>query len=513
MASHLTVTTSTAGVATTKGFGTGAEADSGSTDIFAALLGAAGQSTQTAAPASSEAGINLANAINMSLGFGGDGAEQSEDPEAIAAAIDAIIPVETPADTAADLTALIEGLADLKARLDAGEPLDPEALESLEAALTELAEALDIDLDTMPTFDELAALAAGILPDDASPAAQLTAALTPLAKALMDGSGTADADAADELSAQIKSIGDKLAALLQSLNNGDIDADKLAQLGLDADSAPDAELEAALARLLNPAPKVDAATTAPVLASPELTLTEPVLTGKANAMAHANAHAMDALEKSGPPDTMPPTAVANGHDEEKPDARPEERKAETRSTPPAAAIDKPIEPQAGMQSTQAARVDAVAAPRVVQAGYQTSQQQLNLPQLAFELVRQVNDGNTRFQIRLDPPELGKIDVKLDIDASGQVNARLTVEKAETLDLMQRDQRGLERALQQAGLDGAKTNLEFSLKQNPFSGGQQGQDGNGHPLFGEEAAAEDEDVPPTVNLYRASLSASGVNIIA
>src|SRR5690606_2696372 len=120
--------------------------------------------------------------------------------------------------------------------------------------------------------------------------------------------------------------------------------------------------------------------------------------------------------------------------------------------------------------------------------------------------------NTRFQIRLDPPELGRIDVKLDIDKAGQVHARLTVEKAETLDLMQRDQRGLERALQQAGLDGTRTNLEFSLKQNPFSGGQHGQDG-GNPVFGDEASVEADDVPPTVNLYRGSLSASGVNIIA
>jgi flagellar hook-length control protein FliK len=148
------------------------------------------------------------------------------------------------------------------------------------------------------------------------------------------------------------------------------------------------------------------------------------------------------------------------------------------------------------------------------AGYQTSQQQLNLPQIAFELVRQVNDGNSRFQMRLDPPELGKIDVRVDIDRTGQVTARLTVEKAETLDLMQRDQRGLEKALQQAGLDGSKTNLEFSLKQNPFSG-QQGQDQGGRqPAFGGDTVAEAEEAPaPQINLYRASLSASGVNIIA
>ena len=95
----------------------------------------------------------------------------------------------------------------------------------------------------------------------------------------------------------------------------------------------------------------------------------------------------------------------------------------------------------------------------------------------------------------------------------KLNARLIVEKAETLDLMQRDQRGLEKALHQAGLDSSKTNLEFSLKQNNGGDAQQqgrpwqagnAQNGNG---------AETSEPPPTINLYRASLSASGVNIIA
>ncbi|MNL33478.1 hypothetical protein D3C87_1553930 [compost metagenome] len=88
--------------------------------------------------------------------------------------------------------------------------------------------------------------------------------------------------------------------------------------------------------------------------------------------------------------------------------------------------------------------------------------------------------------------------------------------------MQRDQRGLERALQQAGLDSAKTNLEFSLKQNPFAG-QQGQAGDGKGQNGGEgrSSANDNDqgigeveqTPPMVNLYRGALQASGVNIIA
>ena len=64
--------------------------------------------------------------------------------------------------------------------------------------------------------------------------------------------------------------------------------------------------------------------------------------------------------------------------------------------------------------------------------------------------------------------------------AGQVNARLTVERAETLDLLQRDQRALERALAQAGLDASKTNLEFSLKQNPFAG-QDGSRASSRPV--------------------------------
>jgi len=134
-------------------------------------------------------------------------------------------------------------------------------------------------------------------------------------------------------------------------------------------------------------------------------------------------------------------------------------------------------------------------------------------------VHQANAGNSHFQIRLDPPELGRIEVKLEFDAAGQVNARLIVDKSETLDLMQRDQRGLERALQQAGLDTNKTNLEFSLRQNPSPGdGQrqgQGQDGERRGSFGGgQNGGESEASPlPSVNLYRGSLAAGGVNIIA
>ena len=505
VASHLTVTTTTAGVSSSKNLSgpAGAEAGGG-TDVFAALLGTAAPKKAAGA---SEAGSDssLGNLVNLSLGFGEGEAGDNESPEAIAAVIDAVMPVQDTLEAVPVLADIANSLADIKASLAAGEPLDPAMLKQLEAALADLAASLDIELDTLPSLDDLTALVTDIQPDDTSFAARLTAALGPIAETLFSGAATADADAdpGAELSALVKSIGEKLASLLSALNNGEIEPDQLARLTLAADA--DADFDAALARLLKPALAANAGD-GPDLAAPELKLTEPALTGKAGTAAATSGETPDA------PNPASATAGAN-RDSAGNDAAPNDRKpVEHRQIPAAATADKQPEAQGGLQPVPAARVDIVAAPRVVQAGYQTSQQQLNLPQLAFEIVRQASDGNTRFQIRLDPPELGRIDVKLDIDKAGQVHARLTVEKAETLDLMQRDQRGLERALQQAGLDGTRTNLEFSLKQNPFSGGQHGQDG-GNPVFGDEASVEADDVPPTVNLYRGSLSASGVNIIA
>jgi flagellar hook-length control protein FliK len=77
--------------------------------------------------------------------------------------------------------------------------------------------------------------------------------------------------------------------------------------------------------------------------------------------------------------------------------------------------------------------------------------------------RQGLAGKNRFEIRLDPPELGRIEVRLDVDRDGNVTSRLTVERVETLDLLRRDAAGLERALQDGGLKTTDNGLQFSLR--------------------------------------------------
>jgi flagellar hook-length control protein FliK len=87
--------------------------------------------------------------------------------------------------------------------------------------------------------------------------------------------------------------------------------------------------------------------------------------------------------------------------------------------------------------------------------------------LAVEIVSRAHEGLRRFEIRLDPPELGRIDVRLDVDRGGNVTSRLTVERAETLDLLRRDAPQLERALQHAGLN-TEGGLQFSLRDQSFA---------------------------------------------
>ena len=178
--------------------------------------------------------------------------------------------------------------------------------------------------------------------------------------------------------------------------------------------------------------------------------------------------------------------------------------------------DKPVEITQTPTTTTAAQQVATAPPaaaRTVQAAYQPPATPISLPQVAFEIVRQVQAGNSRFQIRLDPAELGRIDVQLDVDRSGNVSARMVVDRPETLDLMQRDQRALQQALQQAGLDANRTNLEFSLRQNPFAGdgsgdgrnqGQPGRQG-GNPLLGDTGA------DPIPEIYRGTAAPGALNL--
>ena len=93
--------------------------------------------------------------------------------------------------------------------------------------------------------------------------------------------------------------------------------------------------------------------------------------------------------------------------------------------------------------------------------------------LAFNIATKSEGGARHFDIRLDPAELGRVDVRLTVDDAGKAQATLSVEKPQTLELLQKDQGHLERALKEAGLDLSQNGLNFSLK------GQQQQQTGGN----------------------------------
>lgn len=93
--------------------------------------------------------------------------------------------------------------------------------------------------------------------------------------------------------------------------------------------------------------------------------------------------------------------------------------------------------------------------------------------LPIEIGMQALRGAREFQVRLDPIELGRIDVTLQINDQGEVQARLRVDRPETLALLTKDQHSLQQAFEQAGLKASPDSLSFSLR----------GDSSGHPSFG------------------------------
>lgn len=87
--------------------------------------------------------------------------------------------------------------------------------------------------------------------------------------------------------------------------------------------------------------------------------------------------------------------------------------------------------------------------------------------VAATMIKSAKDGSDQtIMIRLDPPELGNVSVRLQFGKDKSVKALISAEKPETFMMLQRDAHSLERALQSVGLDTAATDaISFELAQD------------------------------------------------
>ncbi|MEX0298513.1 MAG: flagellar hook-length control protein FliK [Kordiimonas sp.] len=83
-------------------------------------------------------------------------------------------------------------------------------------------------------------------------------------------------------------------------------------------------------------------------------------------------------------------------------------------------------------------------------------------QLNLQVTNAVKNGSNEFTMRLDPAELGRVQVKMKFSSDGTVAAQVMVERPETLSLLQREVRGLERAIETGGHQADENGISFSL---------------------------------------------------
>lgn len=115
--------------------------------------------------------------------------------------------------------------------------------------------------------------------------------------------------------------------------------------------------------------------------------------------------------------------------------------------------------------TSIVRSDGTAAPNTLAPQLHAAVSAAPANLVAARIVHAVKNGDSQFRIRLDPPELGRVDVRLDVASDGAVRAQVVADNRDALDLLQRDARVLERALGDAGLKLDSGSLNFSLKQH------------------------------------------------
>ncbi|MGA3308238.1 MAG: flagellar hook-length control protein FliK [Xanthobacteraceae bacterium] len=130
--------------------------------------------------------------------------------------------------------------------------------------------------------------------------------------------------------------------------------------------------------------------------------------------------------------------------------------------------------------------------------------------LAVAIVARARAGSNQFEIRLDPPELGRIDVHLDVNRDGHVTSHVTADRADTLELLQNQQPQLERALEQAGLKTADNGLQFTLRDQSFTGQN---NGSGSQPSTAQLVIPDPDLAPidATQIYTRAGLGSGIDI--
>jgi chemotaxis protein MotD len=239
-----------------------------------------------------------------------------------------------------------------------------------------------------------------------------------------------------------------------------------------------------------PAAAANTAATQAAAVATEATTTIPTLIDAAKVEADATIETLDAAEGDG----AATTATANSQTPAKASAHGVATSPASATNPTAAAAPDlqaaAVDPAAGAQAKAAATVDALvaAAPaphEAARASATNTAAQTAAPaatmQVYTRMIERFDGRAQRFEIRLDPAELGRVDVRIEIGADKKVHAVLAAHDSAALNDLMRGQRALERALANAGIDLADGGVKFELANDSGRNASTG-DGEGRSPF-------------------------------
>ena len=108
------------------------------------------------------------------------------------------------------------------------------------------------------------------------------------------------------------------------------------------------------------------------------------------------------------------------------------------------------------------------------------------------------------ELKLHPESLGKLQVKIDVTPEGKTSLVVIADKAETLDLLQRDSKGLEKILQENGLKTDSGSLSFNLNDggDGWKKFQDIQNNERQVAFNLEQLLNDDQIVPTDSVSHA-----------
>ena len=443
-----------------------------------------------------------------------------------------------PAEEAGHAAASDEAAADKRAQAESQKP----AVASAQAPKSPSAAKPDLDVAALVTIAQAAQGETSAQVTTTTPAKAVTVPATPALQAGTAEAATAETDETAKPAEESKGEGPVLAAL------PDIAIpDQVLAVSTQPIAIPDQVPAVAVQPIAGPGPAVPAATPGPTASAPPQN--GDVLAGKGGTAVAAQAAAAIAAripaaaganpqplagqaagpEAAGAPvsrpgtdafaaavtaasesaqapkaETLPTGVPANGEVVAKPDVAAAQSNVATVEFKPLERLDQALSTidLSSLTAQGSARPDPLRLlstpdPILAQAPAQPSHATTEsaptpLHVLPIEIGLKALSGARQFEIRLDPGELGRVDVTLSISDKGEVSAKMVVDRVETMHLLQRDARTLERAFEQAGLKPSEGGVDISLRDPADQSGfrqQRQQDDTPQRSRGSAAGAE------------------------